>query len=336
MLLKSPKVSVIMPLYNKEADVERAMKSVLSQTFGDFEVIVVNDGSTDKSPLIVRAINDSRIRVIDQENAGVSAARNRGIQEARADLIAFLDADDEWMPTFLETILDLRERYPECKVFASNYLYREPNGNSRLPIIRGLPPHPWNGIIEDYFGVAAKSDPPLWTSAVAVSKDAIQSVGMFPVGVTSGEDLLVWAKLALNYDIAYSTNPLTIFCLRTATMGIPERLPDSNDLVGSSLNALLPNLETSKQCAFKKYIALWHRMRASQYLKMGYRSDALRETRKIFHFSNFNRYFLLYFTIAMLPSPASKYLYETLNLAKVIRRRCLRNKKILSESRNSR
>jgi len=211
LVMQKPTISVIIPLYNKEADVERAINSVLSQTIENFEVIVVNDGSTDKSPFIVRAINDSRIRIIDQKNAGVSAARNRGIQEAQADLIAFLDADDEWKPSFLETILDLRERYPECKVFASNYLYREPNGNSRLPIIRGLPPHPWNGIIEDYFKVAAKSDPPLWTSAVAVSKDAIQSVGMFPVGVTSGEDLLTWARLACRYNIAYSTQVGAVF-----------------------------------------------------------------------------------------------------------------------------
>lgn len=89
-------ISVVIPLYNKDKQIAKTLYSVLKQTYPNFEVIVVNDGSTDNSLSEVSKISDSRIRLICQENKGVSAARNRGIQEAKSDYIAFLDADDEW------------------------------------------------------------------------------------------------------------------------------------------------------------------------------------------------------------------------------------------------
>ena len=89
-------ISVVIPLYNKEKQIKRTIQSVLTQTFQDFEIVIVNDGSTDNSTIEVEKIKDSRIRLIHQENAGVSAARNKGIEEAKYELIALLDADDEW------------------------------------------------------------------------------------------------------------------------------------------------------------------------------------------------------------------------------------------------
>jgi len=94
-------------LYNMEKSIGRTLKSILMQTLQDFEVIVVDDGSTDDGAREVSKFDDPRICLIRQENQGVSAARSRGIREARSDLVAFLDADDEWLPTFLETILRL-------------------------------------------------------------------------------------------------------------------------------------------------------------------------------------------------------------------------------------
>ena len=109
-------ISVVIPLYNKERYIARAIQSALGQTYGDFELIVVDDGSTDGSVDIVSQFADTRLRLINQANAGVGAARNRGIKDAKYELITFLDADDEWMPDFLETVLELREEFPEASL----------------------------------------------------------------------------------------------------------------------------------------------------------------------------------------------------------------------------
>ena len=99
-------ISVVIPLYNKEKQIRKTLQSVLTQTFQDFEIVVVNDGSTDNSAIEVEKVKDPRIRLIHQQNAGVSAARNKGIEEARYELIAFLDADGN--QTFCK-------RYTSCK-----------------------------------------------------------------------------------------------------------------------------------------------------------------------------------------------------------------------------
>lgn len=108
------RVSVIIPLYNKQTLLRRAIDSVLGQTFGDFELIVIDDGSTDKSLETVRFIRDPRLRVISQTNQGPGAARNRGAAEARGEYLAFLDADDEWMPNFLEKSCSALDQAPDC------------------------------------------------------------------------------------------------------------------------------------------------------------------------------------------------------------------------------
>src|SRR5690349_15888802 len=106
-----PLVSVIIPLYNKAPYLRRALESIASQTFADFEAIVVDDGSTDGSERIAAEFADPRFRVLRQPNRGPGSARNLGIAEARGELLAFLDADDEWLPDFLETTTSLLEKY---------------------------------------------------------------------------------------------------------------------------------------------------------------------------------------------------------------------------------
>jgi glycosyltransferase involved in cell wall biosynthesis len=123
-------VSVIIPLYNKEKYISRALDSVFAQTFKDFEVIVVDDGSTDEGPKIVDSYSDERLRVIRQENSGPGAARNCGIRESSSPLLAFLDADDEWLPEFLEKSTGWLKEHPDCDLSISG-LYFGPDRVAR-------------------------------------------------------------------------------------------------------------------------------------------------------------------------------------------------------------
>ena len=215
-------ISVVIPLYNKEGQIAHTLQSVFTQTFQNFEIVIVDDGSTDNSVEEVERFDDSRIRLIHQTNAGVSAARNRGIEEARGELIAFLDADDEWKPEYLATQYGLYQKYPECNVYACNYEFRDSEGKVTSTIIRKLPFEGEDGILSNYFEVASCSHPPLWTSAVVIKKSAIQAIGGFPLGIKSGEDLLTWARLAVNEKFAYSRKVLSVFIETKSDMNISK------------------------------------------------------------------------------------------------------------------
>ncbi|OUN58398.1 glycosyltransferase family 2 protein [Alistipes sp. An66] len=205
-------ISVVIPLYNKEKSITSTLRTVLNQTFRDYEIVIVNDGSTDGSVEEVGKVHDDRIRLVHQPNAGVSAARNRGVEEAKGELIAFLDADDEWKPEYLATQYFLYQKYPDCSVFACNYEFRDVMGRVTPTLIHKLPFVEEDGILTNYFEVASCSNPPICSISIMVKKQAIQAIGGFPVGVKSGEDLLTWARLAVNTTIAYSKSVQAIFC----------------------------------------------------------------------------------------------------------------------------
>ena len=205
------KISIVIPLYNKVRHIKRAFDSVLAQTHQDFELIIIDDGSTDGSGDLVRKFSDPRLRVVAQKNAGVSAARNRGIQEATCELVAFLDADDEWLPFFLDTVIGLRVRYPEAGIYAT--AYRCSKGASLWrPDFVACPDSPQGGLIEDYF-LAAFGPQPVHSSAVMIPKQVLMEVGLFHEGVARGEDLQTWGRIALRYPVTWSPEPATVYHL---------------------------------------------------------------------------------------------------------------------------
>ena len=268
-------ISVVIPLYNKEALVGRTLESVLAQSYRDFEVVVVDDGSRDGSTAVVESFDDPRIRLIRQENAGVSAARNRGIAEARGEFVALLDGDDIWKPDYLSTVAKLIERYPQCDVFATGYEFVDEFDRISPIIIRDLPFKGEYGVLDNYFHVASTSHAPLWTSIVTASKSAFETVGGFPVGVTSGEDLLTWARLACRYQIAYSTRVVAQYYTPTSgsTGKEPADLRTTKDAVGMALVQLAR--EYPNMC-IDEYISFWYKMRAVINLGHLYRSSAFR------------------------------------------------------------
>jgi glycosyltransferase involved in cell wall biosynthesis len=220
-----PKISVVVPLYNKALHISRAIHSVLSQSCQDFEILVVNDASTDGGEGIVADFKDARIRLLhrDKPGPGGHAARNMGIKESRSDLIAFLDADDEYKPAFLETILRLRKNFPEAGAYSTAYEFIEEAGILEKSRFVAIPPPPWEGLIPNYFE-AALGDSPVWTSATAIPKQVFDKVGLFPEGTRLGGDLDMWLRVALEYRIAFSTSAQSIYH-REATNRICQLQP---------------------------------------------------------------------------------------------------------------
>lgn len=305
-------ISVVIPLYNKEKQIAYTLQSVFEQTFQDFEIVVVDDGSTDNSVEKVEKFDDSRIRLIHQTNAGVSAARNRGIEEARGELIAFLDADDEWMPEYLATQYGLYQKYPECSVYACNYEFRDSEGKVTSTIIRKLPFEGEDGILSNYFEVASCSHPPLWTSAVVIKKSAIQAIGGFPIGIKSGEDLLTWARLAVSGTIAYSRKSLAMFIRDEGLFNKDQqlRVPEKEDIVGQELKKLY-NINRHI-IGLNKYVALWHKMRTRIFIDKKDRKKAIKECLISMKY-NMNVKILVFLVLIFLPLSFSRKVFKFSN-----------------------
>jgi glycosyltransferase involved in cell wall biosynthesis len=304
------KISVVVTLYNKRKTIHRALRSVFNQTFQPFEIIVVDDGSTDGSREIVDQINHPLLKLVTQGNGGVSSARNRGISEARGAWITFLDADDEWMPEFLKTIYFLFKKYPECSVFATSYLLMDNFGNQKSITLNNLPFVHEDGILINYFEVASCSHPPICSNSLAVKASDIISIGRFPIGIQSGEDLLTWARLAVKFKIAYTIRPQSVFLQDEAHTYInkPSRFPQIPDIVGKEL-ALLAKQNVNIK-GIKKYVALWFKMRASLFLRLGLRKKALYESMKSITYNPLNIKIYCYFLMIAIPSSLSNRIFR--------------------------
>jgi len=198
-----PLISIVIPLYNKERFIKETLDSVFNQSFTDYEIIIVNDGSTDSSVFIVNAIEDQRITVLSNQNKGVSHARNFGISKANSDLIALLDGDDLWEPNHLENLYNLYEKFPDCGLYATAYNKKYFNGEKIKASYNGLAKE-YFGIIEDYFSASIK-DGIAWTSAVLIPMKTFRKVGVFDEEMRSGQDTDLWIRIALKDSVAFSS-----------------------------------------------------------------------------------------------------------------------------------
>jgi len=206
------RVSVIIPLFNKAPYIQRALASVIGQTYDSFELIVVDDGSTDEGPRIVEACNDPRIRFVKQENAGPGAARNRGIAEAQGEFIAFLDADDEWLPDYLEESLRLLDEYgPSVAAITSGYV-EHPAGVSREQMWRA------RGLSDGVVQLTPETAPAHAVALLAYMSPCttvartttVRSWGGFYQrdGCRYAEDAHLWLKVLLNGSVVVNLKPL--------------------------------------------------------------------------------------------------------------------------------
>lgn len=211
-----PFISIVIPLYNKALSIEKTIDCALNQTISDFEIIIVNDGSTDGSAAIVESIKDSRIKIYSTKNQGVSAARNYGISKAQADYIAFLDADDIWLPNHLENLNTLHQKFPNCGLYCTAYA-KQYESIRTAAVFKNIPiKNNWIGIVDNYFESSLKNSL-AWTSATLVPKSILEALDGFDVSITlgAGEDTDLWIRIALQHPVAFCNSVTAIHNLQS-------------------------------------------------------------------------------------------------------------------------
>ena len=221
----TPFFSIVIPAYNVELYLQETLDSVYAQTFDKYEIIVVDDGSTDGTPEMLARQNDPRLRVIRQQNAGVSAARNTGIAAAQGTFIAFLDGDDIWAPWHLEHACHFFEEHPEVHWYASPFLRSDCVKES----LAGLEPDPGYDVV-DYFSGNA------WvcSSTAILAKKAIPGKELFPTDMAYGEDVLAWLSFALQSPLIGMGRKADCIYRFHASSAVATRAADINTEIVSS------------------------------------------------------------------------------------------------------
>ncbi len=192
-----PTVSVIIPTYNRAKLLKRAIKSVLNQEFGDFELIVVDDASLDNTPEVVKRIEDGRIRYIRlKKNSGGPVARNTGIKKARGEFIALLDDDDEWLPNRLDVQVKKFENLNRevGVVYGGFYYVSQQNGRvlgKRLPKYRG-----------DVYGHLLRENF-IGSPTLLIKRECFKRAGLFDPDLSSSQDWDMWLRIAKHYRFDY-------------------------------------------------------------------------------------------------------------------------------------
>lgn len=196
------KFSIVIPLYNKAQSVSYTLQCIAEQTYSQYEVIIVNDGSTDGSEQVVRewidSKQDSRWILLTKTNGGVSSARNYGIQNANYEYIAFLDADDHWEPTYLETQAKMIEDFPKAAMWSVGWGYIK--GQNKIPVSHKPQNH--RGYIANYWAMPKGTN--IFFVCVCVCKRSVlEKLGGYDVRMKYGEDLDLAYRIILNYPVAF-------------------------------------------------------------------------------------------------------------------------------------
>ena len=221
----SVQISVVIPLYNKTNHILDTLDSIFRQTKTAHEIIVVDDGSTDGGAEKVESIVGNNIRLIRQTNAGVSAARNQGIEAATSEYVALLDGDDQWEAHFLQEMELLIQQFPEAGIYSCAYQYRSSPTHYFAPKVshRDLPKQA--GLINNFFKVMGRGDLPVTMSSLVLRRSLFASLGGFPLGEPMGEDQDFLYRAALARPIAYDPKVLAFYHLDSDNRACVRHVP---------------------------------------------------------------------------------------------------------------
>lgn len=216
-------ISVVIPLYNKASEIELTLCSVLMQSLQPREIIVVDDGSTDGSAEIVERLATPIVRLIRQQNQGVSAARNRAMREATGEWVALLDGDDMWGTDYLKSVAAMIERWPGCGAYGTGFVIDDGERQVKANYCQQ------EGVVD--FFAESMTRYVLIPSATTLRRDLALQLGGFPEGMRMGEDQFLWTKIARVADVAFLPQPLVIYSRaatnRSAAIYRPEQTPFS-------------------------------------------------------------------------------------------------------------
>lgn len=208
--------SIIIPLYNKKEYIKRCLESVLNQSYNKFEIIIVNDGSTDGGDAVAQEFINENIVFHTQANQGVSVARNKGVSLAKYNHVVFIDADDTWDKNFLLELEKLIKEFPNAGIYGINHRYHYANGKVIHKEYNSLFNGNSTGVFNDYFRIFAEyGKSPFSNSGCCYPKNVFENIGGYKKGVKTTEDSDLWCRIALFNDIAFYIHPLVTYYLET-------------------------------------------------------------------------------------------------------------------------
>lgn len=220
-------ISIVIPLYNKEFSICKTIEAVLAQTYTHFEIIIVNDGSTDNSYEVAKEFKDERIKIISKENGGVSSARNLGIKMAQYDHIAFLDADDYWDRNYLSEMSIAINKFPSALLYYCPHEYIDKKGIGHSTMIKSLE-EKYMGLIS-IFNYSQEEGP--WTSATIIKKTKESQLFLFDEDFTMGEDIDLWIRIALKGEVVIVNKAMSHYNLNAENRLMTKPTEESKCLI---------------------------------------------------------------------------------------------------------
>ena len=264
-----PKVSVHIPCYNSEKYILETIKSVLDQTFADFELIIVNDGSSDKTEEIIKGFHDSRIRYFSQGNKGLAATRNRTLSLSNGEYIAFLDHDDLWLPAKLEKQVAALDASPDAALAYSNFYRLFPDGDRILAFRKNQPEGKiFESVLREYS---------VGLSTVIIRKRHLDELKIcFDEKLRQFEEYDLFMKLLYRYEAAYIKEPLAVYRIHDARSSIlfKDIYADEFEYVVKKMMDLEPGFAVKYSKALKRVMGNIGQVRAKVAMEKLNRKDA--------------------------------------------------------------